>query len=293
MSSTEKFPAQTVPGIRALKGKRPIAAVTAYDFTFASLIDRADIDLVLVGDSLGMVIQGLSSTLPVTLEEMIYHTKAVARGTTRALLVSDLPFLSYQTDLPTAIRSAGALLKDGGAAAVKCEGGVHIADTVKRLVDLDIPVMGHVGMTPQSVHRMGGFKVQGREHRSGGALQAGSWEQIMDDALAIAQAGAFSLVIECVPAELAREITQAVSIPTIGIGAGPHCDGQILVSYDVLGLTTGRIPSFVGQPGNLGSAAVEILRNYSADVRSGAFPHSPATSVVAARKRAARKPKRR
>jgi 3-methyl-2-oxobutanoate hydroxymethyltransferase len=292
MSKSEKFPSQTVPSIRALKGKRPIAAVTAYDYTFASLIDRADIDLVLVGDSLGMVVQGVSSTLPVTLEEMVYHTKAVARGTTRALLVSDLPFLSYQTDLATAIRSAGALLKDGGAAAVKCEGGVHIADTIKRLVELDIPVMGHVGMTPQSVHRMGGFRVQGREHR-GGAITAGTWEQIMDDAIAVAEAGAFSLVLECIPPDLAKAITESVSIPTIGIGAGANCDGQILVSYDVLGLTTGRIPSFVGQPGNLGSAAVEIFRSYSADVRSGLFPRSPGTSVVAERKRTARKPKRR
>ena len=263
----------TVPVVKewkVTKGKNsPLVMVTAYDYTFAKLAEAAGMDIVLVGDSLGMVIQGQSSTLPVTLEEVIYHTRCVSRGISKALVVGDMPFLSYQISEERAIESAGRLIKEGGAAAVKLEGGEAIAHIVRRLVELDIPVMGHVGMTPQSIHRMGGFKVQGKSKSQG----AGSAAQVLRDALALQEAGAFCVVIECVPKELAQAITKRLSIPTIGIGAGPECDGQVLVSYDLLGLVQGEHrPKFLKQYGQLGVAATNALAAYGAEVRRKAFP---------------------
>ena len=266
----------TVPLVRQWKvseGKhKPLVMVTAYDYTFARLAEAAAMDILLVGDSLGMVIQGQSSTLPVTLEDVIYHTRCVSRGASQALVVADMPFLSYQISEERAIESAGRLIKEGGAAAVKLEGGEVIAPTVRRLVALDIPVMGHIGMTPQSIHRMGGFKVQGKSGASG----AGSAEQILRDAKALEDAGAFCVVIECVPQDLASLITKELSIPTIGIGAGADCDGQVLVSYDLLGLQFNEHrPKFLKQFAQLGQAAIEALSMYGEDVRTHAFP-SPA-----------------
>lgn len=266
----------TVPVVRQWKvadgSHKPLVMVTAYDYTFAKLAEAAGIDILLVGDSLGMVIQGQSSTLPVTLDEVIYHTRCVSRGASKALVVADMPFLSYQVSEIHAIEAAGRLIKEGGAAAVKLEGGEVMASTVRRLVDLDIPVMGHIGMTPQSIHRMGGYKVQGRSSSSG----AGSPDQILRDAKALEEAGAFCIVIECVPQELATTITKELSIPTIGIGASSECDGQVLVSYDLLGFQTGEHrPKFLKQFAQLGEAAVSAFRTYAHEVRTKTFP-SPA-----------------
>ena len=263
----------TVPTVRQWKvaeGKhKPLVMVTAYDYTFAKLAEAAGMDILLVGDSLGMVIQGQSSTLPVTLDDVIYHTRCVSRGASNALVVADMPFLSYQISEERAIESAGRLIKEGGAAAVKLEGGEVVAPTVRRLVALDIPVMGHIGMTPQSIHRMGGFKVQGKSGTSG----AGSADQILRDAKALEEAGAFCVVIECVPQDLAATITKELSIPTIGIGAGPDCDGQVLVSYDLLGLQfNDHRPKFLKQFAQLGNAAIEALSTYGEEVRTKAFP---------------------
>jgi len=266
----------TVPIVRQWKvadgTQKPLVMVTAYDYTFAKLAEAAGIEILLVGDSLGMVIQGQPSTLPVTLDEVIYHTRCVSRGASKALVVADMPFLSYQISEVHAVEAAGRLIKEGNAAAVKVEGGEVIAPTVQRLVDLDIPVMGHIGMTPQSIHRMGGYKVQGRSSASG----AGSPAQILRDAKALEAAGAFCVVIECVPQELATTITKELSIPTIGIGASSECDGQVLVSYDLLGLQTGEHrPKFVKQFAQLGQAAVEAFATYAEEVRAKTFP-SPA-----------------
>ncbi len=258
----------TVPAILASKGERKLAMVTAYDFTFARLADRAGADLLLVGDSLGMVVQGCENTLGVTMDEMVYHTRMVARGRTRALVIGDMPFLSYQVSTHEAVANAGRFIKEGGAEAVKLEGGVHVADTVRRLCDIDIPVMGHIGLTPQSVHRMGGHKVQGRRPGRG----AGGRERLFEDARAIEEAGAFAIVIEGVPADLAAQISGELSIPTIGIGAGPSCDGQVLVLHDVLGLEDRIAPKFVRRYAELGRAAVDAIGHYVADVRDGAFP---------------------
>lgn len=266
----------TVPLVKEWKvasGKhKPLVMVTAYDYTFAKIAEAAGMDILLVGDSLGMVIQGQSSTLPVTLEDVIYHTRCVSRGASHALVVADMPFLSYQISEERAIESAGRLIKEGGAAAVKLEGGEVIASTVRRLVSLDIPVMGHIGMTPQSIHRMGGFKVQGKSGTNG----AGSAQRILDDAKVLEDAGAFCVVIECVPQELAARITESLSIPTIGIGAGPECDGQVLVSYDLLGLqSSAHRPKFLKQFAELGKLAVTALSSYGHEVRNKNFP-SPA-----------------
>lgn len=267
---TMKITVPVVKEWKVAKGKSsPLVMVTAYDYTFAKLAEAAGMDIILVGDSLGMVIQGQSSTLPVTLDEVIYHTRCVSRGTSKALVVGDMPFLSYQISEERAIESAGRLIKEGGAAAVKLEGGESIAHIVRRLVELDIPVMGHVGMTPQSIHRMGGFKVQGKSKSHG----AGSAAQVLRDALALQAAGAFCIVIECVPKELAQAITKKLSIPTIGIGAGAECDGQVLVSYDLLGLVTGEHrPKFLKQYAQLGTSATEALAAYGAEVRQKSFP---------------------
>jgi 3-methyl-2-oxobutanoate hydroxymethyltransferase len=264
----------TVPDILKAKGSgRPIVALTAYDFPFARIADEAGVDLLLVGDSLGMVVQGLETTLPVSLDEMVYHTRMVARGRRRALLVADLPFLSYQVDPTTAVANAGRLIKDGGAEAVKLEGGSAMAETIRRIASVDIPVMGHIGLTPQSVHRMGGHKVQGR--RRGHA--PGQRDRLIDDALAVEEAGAFAIVLEGMPLDLAAEITEQLSIPTIGIGAGAHCDGQILVLHDVLGLCDRFAPKFVKRYADLGATARDALRSYADEVRGKSFP-TPAHS---------------
>ena len=255
----------TAPRIQRMKGKgKKVVMVTAYDATFARLVDSADIDAVLVGDSLGNVIQGHETTLPVTLEEMIYHTRCVSRGLTRPLLVADLPFLSYQASAEQAVISAGRLMKEGRANAVKLEGGAGMAQTVRRLVDIGIPVMGHIGLTPQSVHAFGGMKIQGREEQEA--------EQILADAKALEEAGVFSIVLEGLPTSLAKRVTESVEVPTIGISAGPHCDGQVLVLYDMLALDETFKPRFVKQYANMGATVIDALNSFSSEVREGAFP---------------------
>jgi len=255
----------TVPAIRARKGAgRPIVALTAYDYPTARTLDAAGVDLLLVGDSLGMVVLGHPTTLPVTLEMMLHHTAAVVRAKTAALVVADMPFLSYHVSREETIRNAGRLIQEAGAEAVKIEGGRGRAGVVRALVEADIPVMGHIGLTPQSVHAMGGYKVQGR---SPDAVQS-----LLEDARALEEAGAFSLVLEGIPGEAARLITQSTALPTIGIGAGPHCDGQILVVNDLLGLGGEEVPRFVRRYADLRTAAVEAVRAYAADVTAGRFP---------------------
>jgi 3-methyl-2-oxobutanoate hydroxymethyltransferase len=259
----------TVPEIvKAKASGRPIVALTAYDFPFARIADQAGVDLLLVGDSLGMVVQGHENTLPVTMDEMVYHTRMVARGRRRALLVADLPFLSYQISPTDAVANAGRLIKEGGAEAVKLEGGAAVAETIARIAAVDIPVMGHIGLTPQSVHRMGGHKVQGRKR----GQAPGQRERLIDDALAVESAGAFAIVLEGMPLDLAAEITEQLEIPTIGIGAGPHCDGQILVLHDVLGLGERTAPRFAKRYADLWSAAREAVEAYAGEVRGAAFP---------------------
>ena len=251
----------TVPDFMAAKtrGVR-LVMLTAYDYTMARLLDDAGVDAVLVGDSLGMVMQGEPHSLRVTLEEMIYHTRLVARGIRNSLLVADLPFMSYQLSPQQALESSGRLVKEGGAQAVKLEGGERSASAIDAISHADIPVMGHVGLTPQSVHRLGGFRVQ----RDAAKL--------LDDALAIEQAGAFALVVECVPADLAEQIRISVKIPTIGIGAGAGCDGQILVTHDMLGLFTDLRPRFVKQYADVGSSIVGAVEQYCREVRENLFP---------------------
>jgi 3-methyl-2-oxobutanoate hydroxymethyltransferase len=255
----------TTATLRARKGgPEKIAVVTAYDVVFARLADEAGLDVVLVGDSLGMVVQGEKSTLPVTLDEMVYHTRIVSRGVRRAHLVSDLPFMSYQSSIEDGMRAAGRLMKEGRAEAVKLEGGVEVAELVRRLVSVGIPVVGHVGMTPQSVHQFGGFKIQGRTE----AQRA----HILDGARAVADAGAFALVIESVPHGLAAEITRAVPALTIGIGAGRDCDGQVIVMHDLLGLEPAWKPRFVRRYAEMGKAVGAAFAAYAGDVRAGRFP---------------------
>ncbi len=245
------------------RGER-IAMLTAYDYPTAKLLDEAGIDALLVGDSLGMVVLGYPTTLPVTMEDMLHHCKAVARGASRALLVGDLPFMAYQASREEAVRNAGRLLKEGQMEAVKLEGGREVAEAVHAIVAAGIPVMGHLGLTPQAVHRMGGYRIQGRD--------AAAAERIREDATILEKAGAFALVLEGVPAELGREITAAVSIPTIGIGAGPGCDGQVLVTHDLLGLFEDLRPSFVKRYAELAPLLREAFARYREEVRAGTFP---------------------
>ena len=259
----------TVPELLKRKGNDPIVALTAYDFPFASIVDDAGVDLILVGDSLGMVVQGMETTLPVTMDEVIYHCRMVARARQRALVVGDLPFLSYQVSPHEAVSNAGRLIKEGGAEAVKLEGGIGVADTVRAISCVDIPVMGHVGLTPQSVHRMGGHKVQGRKRGDA----PGARERVIEDALALEDAGAFAVVLEGIPLDLAAEITDQLEIPTIGIGAGPHCDGQILVLHDVLGLCSTLSPKFAKRYAELWGEATDAVKSYVSEVRSGTFPN--------------------
>jgi 3-methyl-2-oxobutanoate hydroxymethyltransferase len=268
MATEKKEKVRTTDLSRMKSASTPITMLTAYDFPFARIFDQAGIDVLLVGDSLGMVVQGADSTLPVTLGEIIYHLRMVARARRRALLVGDLPFLSYQVSIEQAVRSAGRLIKDGAAEAVKLEGGITMADTIRRLVDIDIPVMGHIGLTPQSVHRMGGHRVQGRRSGRG----PGCRERLLEDAAAVEQAGAFAIVLEGIPAELANEITQRAAIPTIGIGAGPGCDGQVLVMHDLLGLSDGFVPRFAKPYANLWQDSTGAVAAYIREVRERAFP---------------------
>lgn len=240
-----------------------IAMLTAYDAAMARLLERAGIDVLLVGDSLGMVVLGYETTLPVTLEAMIHHTAAVSRGAARALVVADMPFLTFQVSVTEAVRNAGRLLQEGCAAAVKIEGGRAVEDVVKRLVDVGIPVMGHLGLVPQSVHQLGGFRQQARAEKAA--------EQLLADARLLESAGAFAVVLESIPAEVARTVTAELAIPTIGIGAGPHCDGQVLVSYDALGLSE-YAPPFARQYAALGEAVIAAAKAYAEDVREGRFP---------------------
>jgi 3-methyl-2-oxobutanoate hydroxymethyltransferase len=255
----------TAPEIQARKRGGPkTVMVTAYDATLARLVEAAGVDVLLVGDSLGMVVQGLPTTLPVTLEEVAYHCRAVSRGARRAHVVGDLPFLSYQPSPERAVDAAGRLVKEGGAEAVKLEGGVAMAEHVRRIVAVGIPVMGHVGLTPQSVHAMGGFRVQGKTDLA--------QERILADARALDEAGVYAIVVEGVPAALGRRITECVTVPTIGIGAGPHCDGQVLVCYDLLGMYGDVRPKFVKRYAELGAAVVQAVGDFAAEVRSGVFP---------------------
>jgi 3-methyl-2-oxobutanoate hydroxymethyltransferase len=255
----------TVPELRARKRGGPkIAMLTAYDATMARLLEAGGADVLLVGDSLGMVVQGHANTLPVTLDEICYHGRAVARGTSRAHLVGDMPFMSYQVSPERALEAAGRMLKEGGVEAVKLEGGTPYLEHVRRMVSAGIPVMGHLGLLPQSVHVMGGFRVQGRDpdgHRS-----------IVEDALELERAGAYALVLEGIPSELSREVTEKVQIPTIGIGAGPDCDGQVLVCYDFLGMYSDVRPKFVKRFAEIGDAVIDATQRYVAEVRSSAFP---------------------
>jgi 3-methyl-2-oxobutanoate hydroxymethyltransferase len=255
----------TVPSLRAMKARgERITMVTAYDATFARMFDDAGVDVLLVGDSLGMVFQGLDSTLPVTIDEIIYHTRAVARGARRAHVVADMPFMSWQISPEVALANASRFLSVGGAHAVKLEGGVNAAPTIARIVSAGIPVMGHVGLLPQSMHAMGGFRVQGRTEDQA--------ERVLRDAEAIADAGCYAIVLEGIPSDLAARISEAVSVPTIGIGAGPLCDGQVLVCYDLLGLTADLRPKFVKRYAEWFDQGIEAASRYCAEVRSGAFP---------------------
>ena len=255
----------TVPEVRSMKERgEKIVCLTAYDYCFARILDETGIDLLLVGDSLGSVVQGHDSTLPVTMDDIIYHTRAVIRGRKRALVVSDMPFMTFQLGVDDAKRNAGRLIQEGGAESVKLEGGVTQAATIEALVKMGVPVMGHVGLTPQSVHQFGGYRIQGR-----GEADA---RNILDDALAVEQAGAFAVVLEGIPVQLAREITRRVSIPTIGIGAGMHCDGQILVVHDMLGLFDDFMPKFVKRYINLKDTIGGAVKSYMEEVRTEAFP---------------------
>ncbi|HOQ10186.1 MAG TPA: 3-methyl-2-oxobutanoate hydroxymethyltransferase [Syntrophomonadaceae bacterium] len=241
-----------------------ITMLTAYDYSMAGMVDQAGIDMILVGDSLGNVMLGYENTLAVTMDDMVHHTKAVTRAVKNALVVGDMPFLSYHISLEEAVRNAGRLIQEGGAQAVKIEGGTERVNTVKAILDAQIPVMGHIGLTPQSVNAFGGFKVQGKDLETA--------RKLIRDAQALDKAGVFALVMECVPSELARRITEEVSCPTIGIGAGPYCDGQVLVINDMLGMYGGHVPKFVKKFVDLQPLIIEALKNYKEEVESGAFP---------------------
>jgi 3-methyl-2-oxobutanoate hydroxymethyltransferase len=254
----------TAPALRAKKGKTPISMVTAYDYTMARLFDEAGVDALLVGDSLGMVVQGQSSTIPVTLDEIAYHCRAVARGAAGAHVVGDMPFMSYQISPEQALASAGKLIKDGAAESVKLEGGEEVAEHVRRIVRAGIPVMGHVGLTPQSVHALGGYRVQGKDDDAVRKLVA--------DARALEQAGCYAIVLEAMPPDAADEITAAVRIPTIGIGAGAGCDGQVLVCYDMLGMTFGHAPRFAKRFAEIGEGIVGAAKAFVSQVQNRDFP---------------------
>jgi 3-methyl-2-oxobutanoate hydroxymethyltransferase len=251
----------TVTVLARMKAEgQKITALTAYDFPFARMVDESGVDIILVGDSLGMVVQGEASTLPVTMEQMIYHTRIVARGVKRAMVVGDMPFMSYQASVSQAVENAGRFLKEAGAAAVKLEGGVSVARTIEAIAAAGIPVQAHIGLTPQSVHQMGGYKVQRQE------------DKLLDDAKKVQDAGAFSVVLEGIPFAIAKKITASLAIPTIGIGAGADCDGQILVLHDLLGLNEGHVPKFAKRYAQLAQTARAALGQFVGEVREKAFP---------------------
>ncbi len=242
----------------------PVTMLTAYDFSFAQMVDEAGVDIILVGDSLGMVVLGYETTLPVTQEDMLSHTAAVARGTKRAMVVADMPFMTYQISPEQALQNAGRLVKEAGAHAVKLEGGEPVLDTIEKIVGAGIPVMGHLGLTPQSIHKLGGYRVQGREEETA--------ERLKVEARDLEAAGCFSIVLEAIPSWLGKEVTEDVSVPTIGIGAGPHCDGQVLVLHDLLGIFQGFKPKFVKRYANLREEAMKALEEFVKEVREGEFP---------------------
>jgi len=246
------------------KANQKITMLTAYDYSLARILENCGIDILLVGDSLSMVMLGNETTLPVSMDEMVTFTKAVVKGTTNALVVADMPFLSYKVDVVDAVYNAGRLIKEGGAQAVKVEGAEHIAKTILAMIHADIPVMGHLGLTPQAIHQIGGYKIQGKNSASS--------KKIIEEAKLLEEIGVFALVLECIPYTLAKEITQILDIPTIGIGAGPHCDGQVLVIHDVLGLYEKTRPKFVRQYADLKSAIIEAIKRYTEDVKEGKFP---------------------
>lgn len=262
MNARPKITVQTLLDMKR-RGEK-IVVLTAYDHATARIQDAAGVEVILVGDSVGMVVLGYENTLPVTVDEMVHHLKAVARARPRALVVGDLPFMSYQAGIEDAVRSAGRLVKEGGAEAVKVEGAARVEASVRAIIGAAIPVMGHVGLTPQSVHQFGGYRVQGRD---GAAAQ-----RVIDDAKFLEQCGCFSMVVEGVPWKLAEQITAAVSIPTIGIGAGPHCDGQVLVVNDLLGMDNGFAPKFVKRYAETGRDMARAFEAYAADVKAGRFP---------------------
>ncbi|MGE0552599.1 MAG: 3-methyl-2-oxobutanoate hydroxymethyltransferase [Gemmatimonadales bacterium] len=257
-------PVTTLSVVQMKQAGRKIVMITAYDALYASLVDRAGVDLILVGDSVAPVLAGESTTIPATVEQMIYHGRSVTRGVRRALVVVDLPFLSYQVSIEEALRNAGRILKETGAGAVKLEGGAHFAPTVEALVKAGIPVMGHLGFTPQSVHQLGGFKIQGK--------QADAADRLVEDAKALERAGAFAMVLELMPGPVGARVSEAVRIPTIGIGAGPGTDGQVLVLHDMLGLNEGFTPKFLKRYAELGRATVDAVSRFGQEVRDGAYP---------------------
>jgi 3-methyl-2-oxobutanoate hydroxymethyltransferase len=266
-SSTAGIPITkvTMPALAEMKRQgKPISALTAYDYATSRLVDEAGIDMILVGDSLGMVVQGKSSTIPVTMDEMIYHTEMVARAAQSAMVVGDMPFLSYQAGIDEAVRNAGRFLKEAGADCVKLEGGSSMSEVIRAIVNAGIPVVAHIGLTPQYIHMLGGFKVQGKDEAAR--------EKLLADARAVQDAGAFSVVVEAVPSSLAKEITATLRIPTIGIGAGPDCDGQVLVIHDLLGLFDRFTPKFVKKYANLKEQALSAVQQYKKEVESGSFP---------------------
>ena len=259
---TEKI---TVPEIIKMKQRgEKITCLTAYDYSFARILDEAGVDILLVGDSVGCVIQGQANTLPVTLDEMIYHTRAVVRGRKRALVVGDMPFLSFQVSKERAVQNAGRFLQEAGAEGVKLEGGVAMRETIEAIVGAGIPVMGHVGLTPQSVHRFGGYKIQGKEKERR--------QMIISDALAVEAAGGFAIVLEGMPMDLGKEITDRLTIPTIGIGAGANCDGQVLVIHDMLGLFNDFTPKFVKRYADVKGVMTSAVKSFIAEVREQKFP---------------------
>jgi len=256
---------KTILDIQKMKSAgEKITFLTSYDYPFTRIMDECGIDAILVGDSVGVTFSGYDNTLPVTIDEMIYHTRAVVRARPKALVVTDMPFLSYQTDLRDARLNAGRLVKEGGAEAVKLEGGANVAETIRAIVDMDVPVMAHIGLTPQSIHRMGGYKVQGKKDEQA--------QRLIEDALAVEQAGAFSVVLEGIPMKLAERITAELSIPTIGIGAGPYCDGQVLVIHDILGLCEKYSPKFVKRYADASGLIAEAVSSYISEVKKGEFP---------------------
>jgi len=262
--SIQSNPVTTADLRKSKRNNQPIAMVTAYDYPSAKLVDEAGVDMILVGDSLGMVVLGYDSTIPVTMEDMIHHSKAVARGTKRAFVVTDMPFLSYHGTVEEAVKNAGRLMQEGMAKAVKIEGGLEIVPVVRRCTQAGIPVVGHIGLTPQSVHQLGGYRVQGKDIESA--------KRLIDEAMALEEAGAFAVVLECVPEEVAALVTQSVSIPTIGIGAGVKCDGQVLVFHDVLSYASQIKPKFVKSYAQVGEAIKQAVSDYVLEVKAKRFP---------------------